>query len=79
MCRCNPMSRTPFCGKPGCETPPQVEPSRVDDAPPTTWHGTIALFHQLWGDASAGRYDKQKWARLHEALEMRAGIRGVSV
>ena len=23
MCRCNPSVRTPFCGKPGCEVPPQ--------------------------------------------------------
>ena len=23
MCRCTPEIRTPFCGKPGCEWPPQ--------------------------------------------------------
>lgn len=23
MCRCTPEIRTPFCGKPGCEIPPQ--------------------------------------------------------
>lgn len=23
MCRCTPEMRTPFCGKPGCEMPPQ--------------------------------------------------------
>lgn len=23
MCRCTPNMRTPFCGKPGCEWPPQ--------------------------------------------------------
>ena len=24
MCKCNPLVRTPFCGKPGCEWPPQT-------------------------------------------------------
>jgi hypothetical protein len=24
MCRCTPNIRTPFCGKPGCEWPPQA-------------------------------------------------------
>lgn len=24
MCRCTPNLRTPFCGKPGCEWPPQT-------------------------------------------------------
>lgn len=24
MCRCTPHLRTPFCGKPGCEMPPQA-------------------------------------------------------
>lgn len=23
MCKCTPSMRTPFCGKPGCEWPPQ--------------------------------------------------------
>lgn len=23
MCKCTPNIRTPFCGKPGCEAPPQ--------------------------------------------------------
>lgn len=26
MCKCNPNIRTPWCGKPGCETPPQRNP-----------------------------------------------------
>lgn len=25
MCRCTPLMRTPFCGKPGCEWPEQVK------------------------------------------------------
>lgn len=25
MCKCNPSSRTPFCGRPGCEWPEQIE------------------------------------------------------
>lgn len=25
MCRCRPEVRTPFCGRPGCEWPPQKE------------------------------------------------------
>lgn len=25
MCRCNPLSRTPFCGRPGCEWPEQLK------------------------------------------------------
>ncbi len=24
MCRCTPTIKTPWCGKPGCEIPPQV-------------------------------------------------------
>ncbi len=24
MCVCNPIVKTPFCGKPGCEWPPQL-------------------------------------------------------
>lgn len=23
MCKCNPQIKTPYCGKPGCEWPPQ--------------------------------------------------------
>lgn len=26
MCKCTPNIRTPFCGKPGCEWPKQVQP-----------------------------------------------------
>lgn len=29
MCRCTPAIKTPFCGKPGCEWPPQV-PNKWD-------------------------------------------------
>lgn len=33
MCVCDPSCRTPFCGKPGCESPPQ-KPRPLEDALP---------------------------------------------
>lgn len=29
MCKCTPNKRTPWCGAPGCEAPPQVKADRV--------------------------------------------------
>lgn len=29
MCRCTPEIRTPWCGKPGCETPVTAQPMKV--------------------------------------------------
>jgi len=30
MCKCTPGIKTPFCGRPGCEWPPQREPDREE-------------------------------------------------
>jgi hypothetical protein len=30
-----------------------------------------ALFHELWGDATVGEYNKDKWMELQEALTQR--------
>lgn len=27
MCKCTPERKTPFCGRPGCEMPPQKQPA----------------------------------------------------
>jgi hypothetical protein len=32
MCVCTPEIKTPFCGKPGCESPPESEESKIDAA-----------------------------------------------
>lgn len=29
MCKCDPTSRTPYCGRPGCERPAQQPPDPV--------------------------------------------------
>lgn len=31
MCRCTPTIRSPFCGRPGCEWPPQPDAERDPD------------------------------------------------
>jgi DNA modification methylase len=35
MCRCTPTKRTPFCGKPGCEPPPQKSKPSAEKAWPS--------------------------------------------
>lgn len=32
MCVCTPEIKTPFCGKPGCEPPPQSDEAKIDAA-----------------------------------------------
>ena len=60
---------------------PFFDDPHTEDAP-REWPGTFALFHQLWGEVSAGApYDhacKARWSRLLEALQeqaWRAGYR----
>lgn len=33
MCKCTPEIRTPFCGKPGCEWPEQVDRPKIVNGP----------------------------------------------
>ncbi len=37
---------------------------------PVCWDDIDAVFHQLWGNASAGRYDKDGWKKLQRLLEL---------
>jgi len=45
MCKCTPEIRTPFCGRPGCEWPPQKAP----EAHP-------AVVKQIVGEIAAMEY-----------------------
>jgi hypothetical protein len=45
MCQCTPEIKTPFCGRPGCEWPPQRPP---EPHPP--------VVHEIVGEISAMEY-----------------------
>lgn len=32
MCKCTPEKKTPFCGLPGCEMPPESEAAKLERA-----------------------------------------------
>jgi hypothetical protein len=40
------------------------------------WEDLFALFHEVWGDAAAGRYTKRTWGQLGEQLAQRARAAG---
>ena len=41
MCRCNPLIRTPWCGKPGCEVPIQVKEQRKKQAEESEYESMV--------------------------------------
>lgn len=57
MCKCTPEMRTPYCGKPGCEWPPQPRRERLSnpfmDHLGRIWRilerpdGSVALYYTL--------------------------------
>lgn len=61
MCKCTPQIRTPFCGKPGCEIPPQAyrpTPARLIVGPVTAYSG---MLHDAEGNHIC---DIRGWGRL---------------
>lgn len=48
MCKCNPMIRTPWCGKPGCEMPEQIKKD-VETLAPQTICSVEDELHRLIG------------------------------
>jgi hypothetical protein len=51
MCRCTPEIKTPFCGKPGCEWPPQKpRPTASSQCPHSDLD--INVHHQAFVDSS---------------------------
>lgn len=49
MCRCNPLSRVPFCGRPGCEWPEQLK-NDLQDASDQAYEANEQLAKALKAD-----------------------------
>ena len=55
MCKCTPNIRTPFCGKPGCEPPPQAVPGESVSKSIRVAFETWAARHYDFDDADFKR------------------------
>jgi hypothetical protein len=62
MCKCTPEIRTPFCGKPGCEWPPQVTREQPSSK---------RLVQRL--RSAAGYYAYDSYEAANEIERLRAG------
>lgn len=83
MCWCTPSMRTPWCGKPGCERPPQRTPEIVsydllrnaNEARGEEWQGDTLLPASFWGVEMAGEVGEA--CNVIKKLEReRMGLRG---
>ncbi len=56
MCKCTPEIRTPFCGKPGCEAPPQ----KIHSPCPDCGAEGLVIVHETCEFAYYVSYDEEK-------------------
>lgn len=71
MCKCDPRSRTPFCGKPGCEWPEQENPINIVKSKYINPKASLQLLEvcklayrkHAWGDDCVG------WDELSDKLK----------
>jgi hypothetical protein len=63
MCICNPLIKTPWCGKPGCGMPPQPERKAEFKFSPAFHHGKRFVTVQLMISAEfSGLFDASTFA-----------------
>lgn len=59
MCQCTPGIKTPWCGKPGCERPPQRVPEREE-----VYEAGLEV-HRLMQELAAAQQKYDRLVRAH--------------